>query len=48
MCGGGSVVIRPDTGPASVGGPSVGVEADQAEATRTTFLDWPSCVQTGH
>lgn len=38
----------PGTGPASVGGPSVGVQADEADTTRTTFLDWPSCVRIGH
>jgi len=38
----------PGTGPASVGGPSVGISADDAESNKTTYLDWPSCVRIGH
>ena len=36
------------TGPATVGGPSVGVSADLADSHKTTYLDWPSCVRIGH
>ena len=36
-----------DTGPATIGGPSVGVSEDDAESSKTTYLDWPSCVAIG-